>query len=312
MWRSKDAIRGIFAVTVVATMLAAWRLTGRDLLLFPEVGALTVGLLMVDKGVWRVSKLACLCAMTVAAVIGVAVQQYAACVGFGLPPVIAFVLMGLLLYVTRVQMPPALAAAVMPTVFGIDTWGYVGVVASLVAFVLAAQWIMELTGVRRYQMPIVMFSRAERDSFGKLGIMVLSIVPIGVVAWLTGWRFLIAPPLLVTFAEFALGESGFRRRPWQVLFMLFFGSSVGAAASIFSRSLGIGEVLVGTCAYAVMLSLFYIFRKSFAPAATVALLAMLIGEAEIWTYPVQISLGGAYMILVSSFPGLLLKSNRKS
>lgn len=305
-----DVVRGCFATAVVAAMLAAWQVVGQDLLLFPEVGALAIGLLVMDKSVWRVSKLACLCVMTMAAAIGIGVSRCVGFVGFGVPVIAAFLLSGLMLRLTRIQLPPALAAAVMPALFGIVAWEYVGMVAALVSLVIMVQWVMELTGVRRYRMPVVKYSPAEPFSYCALGIMALSIAPLCVTAWLTGWKYLVAPPLLVTLAEFSQGESGFRRRPWQVLFMLLFGASAGAAALIFSRSLGFDVAVAGVCAFVLMLCLYNIFRKSFAPSATLALLALLVGDVDVWTYPAQVVLGGAYAILVSSLPCIILKCNK--
>ena len=49
MRRDDEKVRAVAAVLVVVAMLVWWRESGCDRVLFPEVGALSVGLLMKDK-----------------------------------------------------------------------------------------------------------------------------------------------------------------------------------------------------------------------------------------------------------------------
>ena len=309
MRRDDEKVRAVAAVLVVVAMLVWWRESGCDRVLFPEVGALSVGLLMKDKRVWRTGKIMCLCVMTLAAVVGVGAEVLVGSHGILLSSLAAFVVTGLMLVALRTQLTPALATALLPTVVGIGTWDYVGYVALMVAVVLIVQWLLEVTGQRSYRMPMVM-SRAGSDEvfrFRDLGLLTLCAVPLCMAAWLSGWHYLIAPSILVTMVEFSYGGSGFRRRAWQVLFMLLYGAGSGAAFVVICGSLGFGMGVAGLCIVAAVMFLFSVFKKSYAPAFSVALLSLLVGSEDIWVFPIQIALGGAYVIVASSVPTLVAR-----
>lgn len=307
-----EICRALAAIAVVALVMVARTLAGTDAVLFPEVGALAVGLLLVDKNVWRVGKAGALLVMSLAATIGVAVSILAGGVGVVLSVPCAFVLTGLMLSFFNIPMYPALAAALMPQLFCPASWCYVGVVAATVALVLVAQLLLERAGARRVVLPGLLRPCDDGGApVRRVLVLALCAMPLVVAAWLSGWVFMAAPPLLVTLVEFAEGGSGFRKRPWQVLFMLFFGAMMGSAAVVICSSLGFGHIVAGTAIMAVMVMLFSVFRKSYAPAATTALMALLVEDDAIWTYAVQISIGGAYAIVVSSLSYLIFPRGQR-
>ncbi len=309
MRHDDEKIRVMAAILVVVAMLVWWQVSDCDRVLFPEVGALSVGLLMKDKRVWRTGKIMCLCVMTLAAAVGVGAEIWVGCHGVLLSSLVAFVVTGLMFAALRTQLTPALATALLPTVVGIGTWDYVGYVAFMVAAVLIVQWLLEVTGQRSYRVPMVM-GRAGRDEvfgFRDLGLLTLCAIPLCVAAWLTGWHYLIAPPVLVTMVEFSYGGSGFRRRAWQVLFMLLYGAGAGGAFVVICSSLGFGMGVAGLCIVAAVMFLFSVFKKSYAPAFSVALLSLLVAGEDIWTFPIQIALGSAYVIVASSIPTLVAR-----
>ncbi len=299
-------------MAVVAAMLAVWAVVRDEVVIFPEVGALAVGLLLLDKAVWRVSKVMCVVVMTASAAVGVLSQVVlpglvADTVWRLVAPPLVFLLIGILLFLCHAFLAPALSAGLLPVLMGVSSWVYVGVVASSVMAVLAIQWLLESVGVRRYKMPLVAAPANALVAGGMREWLVLSlcIVPPVVAGWASGWLFVAAPPLIVTFVEFALGGSGFRSRPWQVLFMLVFGAAVGSVSVIIFCSLGHGLIPAGLCATAAMLLIFHLFRKTYAPAVTVALLALLAHGEAVWTYTFQVALGAAYAIVASSLPYML-------
>ena len=106
-----EVLRALAAVAVVALVMVVRSLAGTDAVLFPEVGALAVGLLLVDKNVWRVSKAGALVVMSLAATVGVAVSILVGDLGVVVSVPCAFLLTGLLLSFFNVPMYPALAAA---------------------------------------------------------------------------------------------------------------------------------------------------------------------------------------------------------
>ncbi len=304
-------IRELTAIIVVVLMLVAWQASANELILFPELGALCIGLLVLDKNVWHVSKLMCLFVMSLASAIGVAAQLYLGSFGVWLTVPATLLVSGLMLVSLRAQLPPALGAALLPVILRIADWRYVLVVALMVFIVLLVQWLLELSRVRSFRVPMVK-PRAEKNEvvgFRRMGILFLCTIPLCAAGWLTSWIYLVAPPVIVTLLEFSHGASGFRNRPWQVLFMLLYGAGAGAAFTVICQSLGFNLFWAGLLTLIAMVLMFAIFRKTYAPALSVALLSLLIPAADIWTFPVQVALGSAYAILASSIPGLFLNKN---
>lgn len=306
-----DLIRQLTAIMVAVLMLVAWQASGDALLLFPELGALCVGLLVMDKNVWHVSKLMCLFVMSLASAIGVAAHLYLGSFGIWLTVPATLLVSGLMLVSLRAQLPPALGAALLPVILRIASWRYVAIVALMVLIVLLVQWILELSRARSFQIPMLK-PRAEKNEvvgFRRMGILLLCTIPLCAAAWLSGWTYLVAPSVIVTLLEFSHGASGFRNRPWQVLFMLFYGAGASAAFIVICQSLGFGLFWAGILTLLAMVLMFALFRKTYAPALSVALLALLVPAADIWTFPAQVALGSAYAILAASIPGLILNKN---
>lgn len=63
--------RYLFALTMILLMVAVAELSGEKEIIFPEMAALTIGMWIVDKQVWRVSRARMVALMTAGAVAGV-------------------------------------------------------------------------------------------------------------------------------------------------------------------------------------------------------------------------------------------------
>ena len=68
--------RYLFALTMILLMVAVAELSGEKEIIFPEMAALTIGMWIVDKQVWRVSRARMVALMTAGAVAGVCIVRY--------------------------------------------------------------------------------------------------------------------------------------------------------------------------------------------------------------------------------------------
>ncbi len=293
----KELIRNILAIVAIIPMAALWGTTGETHYLFPELGALAVGLLVINKRAWKIGYAQNLI-LVLSGALGTLVEIYLGQWGWALTVPVTFLITGLLMTICRTFMPPALAAALLPVITETGSWVYVASLTALVLFTTILQKISEATGIRNVQTPAIdaSGSRLSVCVIAKWVILTVIIMPLVALAIVTDHRFIMAPPVIVTLVEFSNSRSGFRHRPWQVLLMLMLGASCGSSMMILSQGSGFWLSI----AFALTLCVFAIFRKYYAPAAAACLLAGLVPNSELTFYPIEIGLGGAYAIVCSS------------
>ncbi len=295
--KMKELIRNAVAIVAIVPMMILWGRTGETHYLFPELGALAVGLIVMNKRTWKIGYTQNLI-LVLSGAVGTLVEMYLGTCGWALTVPVAFLTTGLLMTACRSIMPPALAAALLPVITETCSWTYVASLTVFVLFTTILQKAAEATGIRETKTPATALSEGKLngDIILKWLILAVIVMPLVVLAEVTGHRFLMAPPIIVTLVEFSNSRSGFRHRPWQVLLMLMLGSCCGSALMILSPVSGWWL----SVAFAITLLVFAIFRKYYAPAAAACLLAGLVPDWELITYPIEIGLGGAYAIVCSS------------
>ncbi len=307
----EGVVRNLLAVLVVAVMGIVSSVVGDRELIFPELGALAVGLLVVPKQVWHVGSIQLVLLMGGAAAIGWSLVRWAGVVGYGGQALIAVAGVALLMYILGVSVPPAIAAAVLPVLTEIDSELYVISVVVMSVVVVIMQGIERAAGVRSVSMGF--WKRRKEYTLRDLKrwlLILLCLVPLVVVSVLVDWRFLIAPPLIVTLVEFSVATSGFRHRPWQVLFLIVFASAVGTTLATFCGEMGLSPLFYSIPTYIIVLGVFSLFVKPFAPAAATCLLPMVIPVEDVWLLPIEVLMGGAYVILISAIPNLVCKRSK--
>ena len=110
-------MRNVAVVLFLVLMSAAAELSGMQEVIFPEAGALCVGLWLMPKAVWNVRTRQVPLLLTVAALIGLA-DNLLLPFGFGLRFLVAFCLVSLLLHLVRCNMYPVVSAAMLPVLMG--------------------------------------------------------------------------------------------------------------------------------------------------------------------------------------------------
>lgn len=275
-------------VLFMAVMAAVAEVIGQREVIFPEAGALCVGLWLMPKAVWTVRSRQVPLYLTVAATIGLVVNlTVPAC--FELRFMLAFLVVIALLRWVRCNLYPIVSAAMLPVLIGTTSWLYplsVLLLASLLA--IGKRW----------------FPQRERADYHPLSVaqmvrmaLVLA-VPLLVVYCIKveTLNFLVVPPLVVTMIEFANRKSGFRDRPWTIWGLIVAAAVVGTAVEgvlhrICTIPMAIGTAIVAT----VMLLLFRRF-KPFAPAMAIAMVPMLLPDGALWWFPLLTAVGGGWFV----------------
>ena len=143
--------------------LAEW--TNEKEILFPEMTALIIGLLIIDKRVWNVKRWQIILLMTLGAAVGICIVRYSP-----LPYVVnlcaAFAFAGASLLISRATLIPLISACVLPVLLHTESIVYPIAVFSMSVSVVLVQIILEKCGIRN-RMPkpdIILFYRC----FGRI------------------------------------------------------------------------------------------------------------------------------------------------
>lgn len=278
--------------------------TGIYLILFPELAALAHDVITRPHGKWAAQPWQIILTPTLAAVLGLFITRHAA---YGAVAITAITIVSLfVIKVLRSDISPAISAGVLPLVLAIKSWLYP---VTIFADLLVLVGVMLLW--RRFG-PTFDYSstnKADRDTltdayeaqphdrFWAITLLAFVFV-LGIVAEVTGLRFLLFPPLVVMAYEiFGHPElPGWMAHPVLFPFICFFTASIGLVACLTFHTSFTGVALTMICSIGVL----RVFKVHMPPALAVGLLPFVI-TAPSFRYPVSVGIGT--LALVGCFWG---------
>ena len=271
---------------------------GEKEIIFPEMVAITIGLWIVNKRVWKVYRWQIVLLMTLGAVAGMCIVRYSP-----LPDLynlcLAFIFAGSCLLISRSTLIPLISACMLPVLLHTESWVYPLTVFALSLTGVLVQKCMEYYGVRQ-SFNFTPPERVWRKDLVRWLWLLCFVFLIGSLALWTDSPYLIIPPLVVTFVEMVNSKSGFRARPVQVFLFLVTGASVGTYAQIWGfHYLHLPE---GVVASFIILCLFAIFEwtgKYFAPAGALAFIPLVVRQDLLPWLPLQATIGAALFIAIA-------------
>lgn len=279
-----EGLRWALPLIVVVPMLALASVLGTHAIIFPEGAALAMGIWVLGlpgwtASRWRVLALPPLCAAAGVLLAGADMPRWVAEVAG-----VSFGLLALQAFDSRLA--PALSAAALPIVFGIDEWSYPAAVLAICAVVAALWALVRHPAARRLDDVL-----PERYPWA-IAAAAWSVV----VAWiLIGGQLLelsavvLAPPMFVSALEW-LGRgdlvAGDGVRRWALLV------GAGLAGSVAAQLISVGWI-AGVLAVCATLALMWLLTTPHPPALAVALLPQILGSSEPWSYTTSIAAGAA-------------------
>lgn len=299
--RSVDPAKGkryLYALLMISAMVGLSEATGEKEIIFPEMAALTTGMWIVDKRVWQISKFQFVPLMTLGAIAGICLVRYSP-----FPLVInlflAFVFAAFCLVISRTTLIPLISACMLPVLLKTESWIYPLAVCLMSFIILSGQFLMEKTNLRQkiVYTPTTRIGKQELKQWGRIGGSLLLFLS-GFVY--SSHLYIIAPPLIVTYVEFANSKAGFRNRPVQVFLVLGIAALWGTVLQgILHHYLGLPESLVALTIVSGLFCLFIGINKLFAPASAIALLPLIIPQNDLWIFPLQVCIGAALLITIA-------------
>jgi hypothetical protein len=141
-------------------------------------------------------------------------------------------------------------------------------------------------------------------------IRIICVAAIGYIAFSLDFRFAVAPPLLVVFTEFSRPNNKARLKPIKPVLALTACAFVGVLARyIINIQCGLPLTIAALTATAIMLMILYFAKVYMPPVGAITILSMIIPQASLLTYPLQIFAGSVVIVILSR---LLFISRQKS
>ena len=277
-------------------MVFASVLTGEREIIFPELAAVSTGLLIIDKRVWAVNNTSAFMLLTLMSVFGSLISLYSPL------PLYANMTIGVLvtllsLRIARSNFYPILSAIVLPILMHEGGLLYIGVTVCGGALILLARRFEFATNLRKKDSPLVLtdYNRNLFVAFGPRTIV------IGLIIFLfheLELFYAMLPPLIVAFVELSFNKSGMRRGAAVVLLLLLVAIVLGSVAVYVSYSLQIIPIYISICIAEICLfGIFELVGRKFAPASASVLVPALIGPANPFAFATSAAVGATVFVL---------------
>jgi hypothetical protein len=293
-------IRYFFTLIMIALMVAVSEWLGEKEILFPEMAALVLGLWVIDKKIWTVSRLMLVLLMTVCASFGILIVLYSP---FPLLVNIAisFAFSSLCLIMTRSTLIPITSAAMLPVLLGTHSLAYPLSVFIMSLLVVSGQWLLEKKALRKtitFDTKKPHYKHSPKHWIKLLfWLLLIAAIPVSV-----GKVYFIVPPLVVMFIEFSSSSAGFRNRPIQVYLVMIISAILGALFQHYLHTiLGFPQAYTVLLLFLCLFLFYEIVGKPFAPACAIALVPMIIPQENVLSYPFQVAVGSAIFLFVAMF-----------
>lgn len=294
--KQKNNIRIVLTILVICGMVLASELLNDKEIIFPEIAAIAVGSFISPQFAWNTSKFRMIAGIMICAFLGVGIVCFAPGPLF-LQIALAYFLGRIVLMAMKVTFAPMISAIVLPVLLQTESIVYL-----VSAFVLTFSIVMIRAALERTNM-VKTREYKKSDIDLKKGMFQIAVTTAFVcfLAWaciLLGFKFMIAPPLLVVFTEFANPKSKGRQRPIATTLVIA-GCALAGSLSRFILTMTLGlpltvAALVGCILMFVVLKASNVFLP---PTGALMVLAMLIPEAAVVLFPLQVLTGCAVMVL---------------
>lgn len=295
----KDYLIATFLITAIVACMtgSAEGLVEREII-FPEIAALATGMILTPHKPWKVNGQRIIFFITLCAVCGMVIVQYVHI------PLLAQILLAygigqFILGISGTSLGPMISAIVLPVLLQSAQIIYPISAFILCLMIVLVRKVMEAAGFREAE-PYEPLPTGGRPVWIRLAERLFLVFLFGLVCIPAGWRFCIAPPLLVAFQEFTDPACPARRKPVRAVLLLGFMAMIGSYSRILlCRELGL-PVTAAAVVTMLCLSAAYAATGMFLPpAGAMGILPMLVPEKILPLFPLQVLTGSAVLMILA-------------
>ena len=291
----KNLCKNALAALFLTGMVFVSEKTHQSAILFPEILALLTGMWITPRMPWRVHRWEIPVLMTLCAIWGILISRWLpapTAIKMG----VAFLGAAGALLVVHATLLPILSACILPILIGEQSWVYPIAVAVMTLLLTAGQVLLERSGLREKQ-PDAHWEWHGLEEVLRWSILIPVTTVFTAAAIALGFPCVVAPPLIVLLSELSFPDSPAAPRAKRVALVTILCACAGAAARWglvmqLSLPLWLAAFVSAACA----LALFAALRLPFPPAGALAILPMLLPDALIPTYPIQVAAGTIFFL----------------
>lgn len=294
----KEKLKYICPVVIIALMVEAAIIFKDQEILFPEIAAIAIGTLVSPQLAWKTSRLRILITIMVAAICGMLIVVYVH-LPVAYEMALAYFIGQILLLVSETTFAPMISAIVLPVMLQTKSMNYLISAFVFTSLILVVHYVFEKKGLVDVK-PVTFSPMWNKE---KITIMLARtlLVFVGIVlAFQYGFKFAVAPPLLVAFTEFTNPQGKVRKKPMQAILLIF----VCALVASYSRYMLTMKLRMSLIIPVCVTSMFVIFmiattKMYIPPAGAIGILAFLIPDQSVIYFPLHVFVGILIMMLVA-------------
>ena len=287
----KNALPYVLTLILVGIMTFVAEILGEGEIIFPEITALAIGYMVTQKQGWKVNDSRMIALIAICAVAGVLTVRYIK-VGLYLEILIAFVFAQILFMLSGTTFAPMISAIVLPVIYPIAAF------LLTIAVVLFRRFLLKVKIRDKEDFQSVNL-HAKSDVIDT-AVRTICVAVVGFFAIWSGFKFAIAPPLLVAFTEFSRPKNKARNKPVKTVLLITVCAFVGTVSRyVLNMTLGLPLTVAALTATTIMLVIVYCTKMYIPPAGALTILSMIIPSENVLLYPLQILVGTAVIMLIS-------------
>lgn len=286
----------ILTLIMVCLMVGLSEIFQEKELIFPEITALTIGMWLSKKRVWKTSKIKTILLIALYAIIGVLFVRYIK-VSLLIKIPVAFILCAIGIILSKTTFAPMISACILPILLNTSSWIYPISATIMTIIVMVVAEILERLGYKdKYDYQPVTIDYYHEIILWLKRLIVIIIMSVIVV--ITQQNLFIAPPLIVGFVELSGNHKKLRSTWKQLLLMIVICSTISALSRyILCIQLSLPLTLAAMIATITLLICIVCFEIYFPPVGAMAILPMLINEKMLLIYPIHVSISFSIFII---------------
>jgi hypothetical protein len=292
----------ITVVLFVAFLYVLAAMSLNNEIIFPEVAALSIGAWYIKNSPWEGNLLNLWLSPSLAALTGVGVLHF---IHTSQVVLIActFVLVLLQLYLLRSNILPSISAAILPILLNADSLYYPMSVCMFSGIIAGGRWYFNR--FQSHDNSATLITHEEKQKrWGLIEIkfwlkIFCGIIFVATIALQVKWIYIISPPLIVVFIEFASSSGRKTHRPGRLFWLILAAAISGTVGvEVIHILLNWPLWIAAACIVLWIFFLFHQFEFVFPPAAAISLLPTIIHEKMLLLYPLQVAIGAILFIAI--------------
>lgn len=290
----------LISVLIITAMTGASEFFHNREIIFPEITAIAVGGLAAPKLAWQTDKIRILMSISLCAVIGVGIVKFIP-LPLWLQMILAYALAQIVFVYSGTSFAPMICAVVLPVMMQTKDLVYIASAIVFTAIIMIARAILEKLGTFP-EIEFVPLAVPDTEVYKNLIKRTLIAAVLICSAVILGFKFAVAPPLLVALTEFSKPSCPVRKKFPAAVGLITCCGIIGCVCRlVLTITFHIPLCVSAGITTAIILILMDKSKMFIPPAGAIGILAMLVPSDAVMIFPLEIFIGITAVSLASCF-----------